>query len=85
MIDTLEIESDNISAEIQVEFHHVDASFDHLFGIKYEYYYELDGYDILSFEKWDEDGEEIVSRKPSEVDKNLIEQLVNIEFDRKFN
>ena len=44
MIDTLEIESDTIYAEIRVEFHHVDASFSHLFGIKYEFYYELDDY-----------------------------------------
>ena len=75
MNNTLEIELDDTSLAI-VTYNIIkdDASFSHEFGIQKCYSYELEDLEIVSFERWDDEGETIVSTVPTSEDIKEINQ-----------
>jgi len=79
----LEIElNTNAIARVEFEVIKIDASFDHEFGTRKEIKYDIDNISILSFEKWDDDGEYITSLVPTkeeiiEIEQKTFDSFVN--------
>jgi len=77
MSTTLEIELEdgsiaNVTCDVCLE----DASFDHAFGTKKEFSLEVDDIVVDKFERWDEDGENIIQTVPNAEDVKKINSKV---------
>ena len=70
----VEVEKDELFARFQVIAHDEDASFDHHFGTQTVIDFEVDELILLQFERWDEDGEQILSRTPTPEELEMLEE-----------
>ena len=62
-----------VNARVEVEWQHVDNSFDHAFGLREQWDYEWIDYYILDFTVYDEDGEEIGSFDSEDYERDDVE------------
>lgn len=73
--EVVEVETGNIFATFEVRAKEVDASFSHHFGVQEVIELQVDEVVLLSFERWDEDGEFIVSKTPTKEELELLEEM----------
>jgi hypothetical protein len=71
--EEVEIEQDELYARFQLVAHDADASFDHHFGTETVIDFEVDELILLEFERWDEDGEVILSKTPTPEELEMLE------------